>query len=158
MEETTKTEVRLYEPICILVKNTSEEAQDAYLFDVSGKLNSKDIRIDSANYGIDYNGILEDLLKHTWKIKTVMFVGGASNIDDCFPDDHKYIEYVTADASGKKEHNVVQITLDPYQYQTDRATHQPDYILNSFGHLKIKLNGWTKILIRLYPIEKITNN
>lgn len=145
-------------PICIIVKNTSETEQDAYLFDVMGKLNTKDIRIDSALSDKNYEQILEDLLKHSYKATMLMVVSGTGgHIDSNFPDDRRFISYYSkedADAQIKQED--IPVVLDPHQYQIDRIIQKVDYTLNSFGHIKLSLNAWTKISVRVYYDEKTT--
>lgn len=144
-------------PICFLVKNASEEAQEVNLFDLA-KNHHKEVIVKSAEEGVDYKEILEKLKQNSYKITSTMIIAYDSRmIEKAMPVDKNYIEFCYKDEKGVDVITRAKVTINPYQQQVDRTIVDAEYTLGKDTNIKMHLNGWTRVVIRCYPVEKIAN-
>ena len=124
-------ENKVSKPYVLLVKNTSEESEDVVLFDHSGKLNSKYILIESGIQTVSVLELFTQLCEQPATIARTLVINVSNqNIEDPFANEEKHIVIHTENKEGIGSGNIVHVTLDPYQQQTDRFVFDDEYEIN----------------------------
>lgn len=144
-------------PYIVIVKNTSDEPQDAYIFDATGKLNSSDIVINSGNKDVSYQEMIMQIEACPCTIgETIITTIDGGFIEKAFIPKNMHMKHFIKDADGVESHKIIPVVMSIMQNQSDRVLCKEDLELDENSNIKVRMQGWTRLRFLFYPSSRRT--